>query len=199
VSFWERQGRIIHFSHIPKTGGSSIRNLLERNGWVEDKALRIINSHHNCYYEYKDNFIKANPEISFAVVRNPFSRALSHLNQVRRAHCEPGSKIDYNYVIDTMFKTILPIQGYHVDDNHWIPQYTFLNEKSKIFKQELMTPLFSFLKENNIVDIDDEIKILNSHNKKMDYLEVFNDNSKNLIREFYYKDFELFKYDSFEE
>ena len=41
-SLYERDGRRILFVHIPKTGGSSVRKMLEDEGWkitIDDKIL----------------------------------------------------------------------------------------------------------------------------------------------------------------
>lgn len=72
-----RHSRNVMFVHVPKTGGTSIRSFLDKNGmdhWNRDQRL----VHHDpLYMLLKHNEVQKDTFV-FSVVRNPYTRAFSY-------------------------------------------------------------------------------------------------------------------------
>lgn len=86
--FFFRDDKAIIFIHIPKSGGTSIKTLLERNGW-ENKANFDRGKGHPCYEQWssiKKEFENNGTvfDFEFALVRNPYDRIESRYWQYRR-------------------------------------------------------------------------------------------------------------------
>jgi hypothetical protein len=86
VPIFERNGQKIHFVHIPKSGGMSIREMLVNSGWknlYDDHKgqLQVApgkNYHGHMPYSYwKDWEEVKNCEFEFAISRNPVARMSS--------------------------------------------------------------------------------------------------------------------------
>jgi hypothetical protein len=86
MPIYERDGQKIHFVHIPKTGGMSIRHMFKASGWTdlyEGHGNKInvkpdkLYHDHMPYSWWKDWEVTSQCDFEFAVVRNPISRMTS--------------------------------------------------------------------------------------------------------------------------
>lgn len=86
MPIFERGGQKIHFVHIPKTGGMSIREMLKSSGWInryEDQKGELEVSPYSLYHGHmpysfwKDWDAAKDCDFEFAVVRNPITRMSS--------------------------------------------------------------------------------------------------------------------------
>ena len=85
MPFYKKDNRTIHFIHIPKTGGMSVRSLLEANGWVWvslpkffDDGRKIDGHIPRSYWQ--DLEISKHVDYEFTIVRDPIRRTMSHIN-----------------------------------------------------------------------------------------------------------------------
>jgi hypothetical protein len=79
---YERAGRLIHFVHVPKAGGTSIRTALECEGWRRwdleiDHQKR---NPHGAYDEWSKWYCHLDIDFEFAVIRHPETRMKSLIN-----------------------------------------------------------------------------------------------------------------------
>jgi len=105
LPLFKRDNRIIHHIHIPKCGGTSVKHLLESEGWekiniplakgdqeIEDyysnvvDPVRIgISEDGNLYTDHEHREIwgawPVEVEMQFAIIRNPYGRMHSHIKQ----------------------------------------------------------------------------------------------------------------------
>jgi hypothetical protein len=86
MPIYKRGAQKIHFIHIPKTGGMTIRDMLERSGWhnLYDKQkgdLFLADNKpyhgHMPYSYWKDWDAAKDCDFEFAIVRNPITRMSS--------------------------------------------------------------------------------------------------------------------------
>ena len=212
---FRKGSRVIHFVHIPKTGGTSIRKLITRNGWTIDRKT---------YYTKEDGYEKSHPhhtskvyrsrkstlesEFSFCVVRNPVDRAVSEIfytikefekskenvNKTSRDSITPQGIMHYMHGV---FSELMPAKGLGVDDNHWVPQHYFVDEKVRVFNFENLQEVVEFLIAKDVLKEGTEII---HENKSRDSSEALPDWSyapdvSKFFYNLYKKDFEKFGYD----
>lgn len=192
------------FVHIPKTGGSTISNILVPNINIHDEKYMeylygIKNNkalQHLSIIEIKKIVKNTDDYYKFSIVRNPYDRLVSEYYwcQIKNIGNKSGQKFDdfLNYIID-IFKNNKFDTNIYTD--HFIPQYKFLYDDNilkvdKIFKFENFNNVLQFLKEK--YDINTNFyKHLKVHNgNKLNLTQ----NQKNIIYNLYKKDFELFNY-----
>lgn len=193
------------FIHIPKNGGTSI-----------GKVLGINNPSHIKAYEIEKrrgiDFLKNN--FTFSVVRNPYARFLSLYNYSRlevslyhnNLHPEKsrfGKHLDYETLKGASIKDCAHLlkEGRLKHDrawNHWDPQYTWLYDRTgvnclvkKTYRLENLDRLRLDLNDNSY-----KIKRfpnLNSSNNT-DWETYIDSETKEIIMDYYRKDFEIFNY-----
>lgn len=214
----------ILFIHIPKTGGTSIECfffqkmnftdytklpnlkilfeifdnnienyndviLFKKKHFIESSLQhityqQIIHIKEELYIDFKNN-LKI-----ITVVRNPYYKLISDLFFFRLIEINSSKEIVFTIISNYL------LEDKKIYDNHNLPQYQFLIDENgnipdeiNIFKTEtLIHDLAKFGYDNFNIH-------LNCNEKKtIDYIEYLNQNSINLINEFYSKDFELFNY-----
>jgi hypothetical protein len=213
---FERDGRRVLFIHIPKTGGTSIIDMLVRNGWetaqeipkasqsLRDEFPRLINSKHQHEILRKSWNLKWDYE--FALVRNPYSRAFSQAKHVAKTmdtlqDIDPRYPKTYGFGL-FMHKVItetIASQGISVDDNHFRPQVDFISKKTEWFRiEDQKDYLLNSLKSLDIISVNSELDNLNfsfSENQKdpdREWMQVKNVHKKFI--DIYSKDFKKFGY-----
>ena len=191
------------FIHIPKTGGTSLEKFLSekykitlnlnslystlKNG---HKNASLQHQTYNTLFKKKQKFgIDFNNNIKMiSIVRNPYERTVSDLfyNKLITVNTTPAE------VFEVLQKYIVS-ENY---DNHNIPQYLFLINKNKkinndivIFKTETLT---EDLIKYGLTDFNIHKNV--NKNDNINYYKFLNNDSINLINNFYKKDFKLFDY-----
>lgn len=196
------------FIHIPKTGGTSVVNLLELKSATHIKADEIFNS-------TSKKLLKR--RFSFAIVRNPISRFISLYNYARSEishyhnNIEPekalhGMHLDYKLLKDATINDCVKylIEGKlkHDDSwNHWEPQHTWLyDSKDNLLVQKVY-------KLENAIEFEKDFSIKLGYQIKLPKLNQSSSSklierqlidlskeSLTILHNFYKKDFELLGY-----
>jgi hypothetical protein len=189
--------------HIPKTGGTSIElyfhkkfNLkLNYNNLYSNMKL-TYNDHSLQHCTYKELYNDKQFDINFndikiiTVVRNPYERIISDLffNKL----------ITVDMKLDEIYEQIkLFIESTDKKyDNHMLPQYLYLLNNDNIIDNNIIIMKTETLNENMIdngyTDFDVNSNVTNRN--KIDYMLLLNNDSINIINNYYMKDFTYFNY-----
>ena len=182
------------FIHIPKTGGNSIYEALfnkKSNGHIR-------------YSQYeKKNRKKFQEYFKFAVVRNPWDRLVSAFYFLKNGGITPFDKKwaqdniqEFNtfdeFVIGWLNKEKINSETHFKPQTYWI-----CDENKKIMvdfiaRLETIDQDFLFI-ANKIGSKNKTIKKLNA-SSRLDYRKYYSDRTKNIIRNIYKDDIELFGY-----
>ena len=203
-----RGDKIIHFIHIPKTGGASVRELLYDNGW--NNIEKEKHSPRDVWQTYEKNW-----EYQFCVTRNPYDRIESGYFHVRRAGAEsvmsflvsPSSFLEFvRLVVDNMSKEVWSIDE---DNNFWRPQVDFIDGDTAIFQLEEIDNLLLELKKRKYISQDSVMPHYRHRSRvshdinappgiDISFRDAWN-YDHNIVHDsfvrFYKEDFEKFKYD----
>ena len=197
------------FIHIPKTGGTSVEfyfsskfNIPLNNKslflFIEDKQLLNenikINSslQHITYNQIVEHSKIFNINFDnikiITVVRNPYERIISDLF--------------YNKLItiDTTKETIVNIINKYLEskeyDNHNIPQHKFIiNDEGEIIQNIHILKTENLTNEMKNLGYSDFNMFENVNTNKLNYYNYLNNESIEIINNFYHLDFILFNYD----
>jgi hypothetical protein len=196
------------FIHIPKTGGTSLEQYLKKkntqtlystglyNHILYEKFKLISSLQHLTYKKickYKNTLeVDFNEDLKIiTIVRNPYDRIISDLFYF--------DLIKENTTSDEVYEVLKKYIYEDCHDNHNIPQYEFLiNKKNEIipnvtiFKTETLT---EDLKKYGFTDFNLIFHKNKQNIKKENYNTYLNNDSINLINEFYKKDFDFFNYE----
>jgi hypothetical protein len=214
MPYYSNDTRRILFIHIPKTGGTSLEEYLQKmfngnqtlktkkpiNTLVPDTSLQNISLQHQTYntiYKYRDllnvDFDYEKLEI-ITIVRKPYDRLISDLFHYKLIKPETDSKNVYN-----ILKKYVSENKY---DNHNIPQYKFVTDESGILIQNITIfrneTLNTDLIQYGFTDFN-ITKNINKSRSKKPYISYLNKDSIQFINEYYKKDFELFGYPMIQE
>ena len=194
----------ILFIHIPKTGGTTIEELFRKNdservyssigigdtNRILPPPFDRVSLQHQFYttiLKFKDKLgVVFNDKLRiFSIVRDPYRRIISDMMFLNIVN--PDSTPEK--VFECM-KSYVIADKY---DNHNVPQYKFITDKQgnlipeiNIFHNETLN--------NDMQKFGFEIKQNFQVGKKVDYNKYLNDDSINLIKNIYKKDFQLFNY-----
>jgi len=178
------------FFHTPKVAGSSIHIFFKDHYGLTgvDRADPPPLIHHMSAKKFLDNNPNKKDYFKFAFVRNPFDRfvsAYSDFTQIRNLNL-------------TSFKDFcksFPNSEFS-GDIHWIPQHKLLCD------DETIVPDFIGRYEN----ISDDLKKISNiigfnididhhrKTKRKSYKDTYDDESREIIQDFFSKDLELFEY-----
>jgi len=182
------------FFHIPKTGGSSIRNVLFGNG---DGGHILSTSMEELETE------KFNEYFKFSFVRNPWDRVVSAFYYLNTSELNPNilsfriKYIDkYNMNFKKFVKDFMNEESIKLSQ-HLLPQHLF------VFKEN--TPNIDFIGKfeniqedfNKICDIIGIDKTYLSNDNKSDhdsYKDYYDEETKSIIAKIYEKDINYFNY-----
>lgn len=192
------------FIHIPKTGGSKIENKLKKI-YKEELFSMIPNDifpepyqnkslQHQLYVTLQKfpkliNFDLEKVKI-FTVIRNPYNRMISGL--FWRKLIKKTSKPD------EVFEVIKNKYLYRNDlDNHNLPQHKFITDsKGKLIPGIRIFHTETLNEDNEELNLFLGAEIDIFHKKaNTDYSKYLNNDSIQLINEFYQRDFELFNFE----
>jgi hypothetical protein len=205
------------FIHIPKTGGSTIKNSLvyekSNNQYTSlrqviqinqpkklikiDDEDRIINSHNSIYQISRsvriDNYFK------FAFVRNPWDRIVSYYHYlIQYWDLSKDHPLTFrDWVLNSQSKEEHSFLDHH---NARMTQFNYVsNPKTK----ELLLDFIGRF-ENLQEDFDKVCKIIDIPSQKLipintsrheHYTKYYNEDTKNIIGDYYRKDVEYFGYE----
>ena len=200
--------------HIPKTGGTSLEKYFSEkyNIPLNYKSLFSITSNpqyhiptekktklnynlqhytYNDIVEYKHLYnIDFNNITILSCVRNPYERAVSDLFHLNLISKNDDSEKVYQKLKNFINKNF---------DNHSLPQYKYLSDKSNKLIKEIIIMRFEKLNECmeklSYTDFKNINEKKNRHGiSRKDYIKYLNKDSIQLINEFYKMDFLLFSY-----
>jgi len=197
------------FIHIPKTGGSSMElyfsskfNIPLNNKslflFIEDEVLlnenmKINSSLHHITYnqivEYSKIFnINFDNIKIITVVRNPYERIMSDLFYFKLITIDSTKETVVNII-----NKYLISQDY---DNHNIPQHKFItNDKGEIIQNIQILKTETLTNDMHNLGYNDFNIFQNVNTNKVNYYDYLNNESIDIINEFYHLDFILFNYD----
>jgi hypothetical protein len=171
------------FIHIPKTAGSSISNLLDKNNL--NNWNRNWPRNHDPYFSLKEKNNIGDNIFSFSVVRNPYTRAYSCFKQFNKTNNTDISFIEYLHnILNNIVSTVTPLL--HLAQSFYIAQ----DDKIDVNKVYNFENLEEFEKDFGFV-----LGNYNVGNYKTDsYVKDYTDEAIEIAKEIYKKDFDLFGY-----
>jgi hypothetical protein len=199
VTFEDKIGRTWTFLHVPKTAGKSISAYLTKYG----KNVRTL--HETSHATIKDmEDIDADLGTTFAVFRNPYSRAVSLYRFLFEVDIEEASKTFLDYFhkkpdftwhsnlkknfgkmsfVD--FCRQLPYMPLGIEQHHFLPvgkkiRFEHFDEDSKFL--------------HSLLDVQEPVFKFNSTGEYHWQSYYNNNDAQEIIYETYRKDFELLKY-----
>ncbi len=203
MGIFYKENRVIHFVHIPKTGGESVNLILKQNGWkIHPKSYHVSGAAgcHQVFEQYSK--INLTFEHEFTLVRNPVERCVSSIYYLYRKHPEqpmhPNEITPYHMIkyLHNIYTKAIPNLGNNFDGNFWAPQTEFIGNNTKVFKLEDLNIFLQYLKKNRIVS---ERSFFPHENKSIETNVGYPDwsaseDTTKYFFEFYRRDFENLNY-----
>lgn len=181
----------LKYVHIPKTGGNSVRKMLDGHIYVDYKASR--NGVHQIHLNELPGVT------SFTITRNPYDRVVSAFYYLKSPNRKETDKKDAmkwcNF--DTFEEFCLNPNGLWSASKkqlHFLPQYTFIpNGVHMIGSLENLDNFIELLSDKFNIPIGESVH-LNKSNRKS-WLEYYtNSEVIDIVNECYKEDFLRFKY-----
>ena len=188
------------FVHVPKTAGSSIEDALEmRDSEAREEILSgyINNERYKKYSTPWSQHLKASeiseikPGVmkeyfSFAVVRNPYERAVSSwLWKQKKGIARSGIQLRDFLVLK------------YSNDNHHLSQVDFITKNEEIIVDKIIR--FEELEEGwkeicNILGIEKKLPHLNKSSGVDHYSKYYDFETRRLLERIYWRDLDFFNY-----
>lgn len=151
MPFFTKHDVCIFFSHIPKTGGTSVEDYLTFNGF--DRSF-YSSPMHPCSLQHRhladsklsEERLRLEPKFSFAFFRDPLSRMKSEYFMRLKGKTPNPSNFEY-FVKNGISKYK---KNPYRCDNHFRPQIEFVDEKIKVFRFGDWTPFIDDLERLEI-------------------------------------------------
>ena len=191
MSLFTSRNKSIYFHHIPKTGGSTIYKGLLAAGIKQtvqsrDKKTKVNEWHLNLqelervYPEYK-NYVQ------FTIIRHPWKRLISeYIYQTK----DTLFKKNLNSWLSKKFNKYT--KNLHYNDNHFLPQYYFINDNVKVFSNDNLIECEIFLCNYFNMQIEFQKKNVSSSYILPD-INILNDKNRKRFYEIYEQDIKLYK------
>lgn len=204
------------FAHVPKCMGSSIEKalniqeldlfysqykckdslpgILNEFSGIEKIKVAATTPQHLTLSQLRKVLPFYNDYTKFSVVRNPYDRLVSdyHYTQnIKYNIFRYFKNITFNEFVKRVFN-LSEIDRHITFDSHFSTQASFLYSDGellcdKLFKYENPNEVFQWL------DVQPQHELKSTDRKH--YSEYYNTETKDIVRYFYQKDFELFSYD----
>ena len=180
------------FIHIPKTGGTSVREILRINDFEKSE----IKSHPS-YKAYTDSCETYKEYFTFTIVRNPYDKMVSQYKYFTESKAIKNPKVNEHYKGDT-FKEFLkkfytkPYVGdgahrkIYTDILHPVDQIDFIG-RFENFQQDFDTIC-------DKIGIPQQKLPHKNATKHKHYTEYYDEETKQIVAEKYAKDIEYFGY-----
>lgn len=172
------------FIHVPKTGGTSIANFLEHNNM--DQWHREYPARHDPYFFMQQANNITEDVFSFAVVRNPYTRAYSYY---KHFNFQNQLNFSFNEFLQIVKKKIkfrrTPMIIF--PQNYYLYDITGNISLSKIYRFE------------NLEEFEYDFNVKLPHLRKgwynkNDYYNDYNNTNIKLVEEIYNDDFKILNY-----
>ena len=202
MPIFKSTSKIIYFSHIPKTGGSSIENTLKSFDEIKmalhspaRKKITPMSPQH-LHTQFLDRLFPENFfDWEFTVVRNPYARLVSEYNMKKKGLEKKGSPLSFEDYARRCFSKFKKLPS--TRDNHIRPQVDFVSINTKVYNLEngLEAPLKDALTHLEISH--SRLDPILRHDRKSKNPEVYSVSSQliSIIQSFYKDDFQRFGYD----
>lgn len=190
------------FVHIPKSAGHSIIETFGKNDIkIVDHNIRNLNYKYlkDKIKDYKQNYF------IFAFVRNPWDRVVSSFFYLINGGCNSKDKEDgIKYLIEYKGNFKLFVKNAFknkkiFDQLHFKPQYKWICNKNKEVLVDFIGKFENLNEDINKISTIINIKFKElPHKNKSDhkfYKEYYDEETKEIIREVYNEDIELFNYE----
>ena len=197
--------RCVLFIAVPKTGNTAIHYKFLKDGWSSfyDQRFNSIIGKQKCpaqHFHAQILYSLFNIESFndvFMVVRNPYRRIISDYLWFTR-NCNDLERPKFDAWLPKVLN--LYLKNPFVGDNHLRPQIEYLVKGTRVFRYE--DGLHNIVKDvyNKVGFIDNSNNCVGNHNTSRENTGFnVNDinpsrNSLELIKKFYYKDFQHFNY-----
>ena len=216
MPFWRKEDRTIHFIEIPKTGTTSVGEILKANGWeIDKKSNDFLKQNHVGFDEHSHRkiyeLIDMPCEFEFTTVRNPIDRFVSNVYFIISHWAQGIGNVPESFpsqeevtsrsmihFMHSVFTKLVNVDV-HAEYNRYCPQHLFIRKKTKVFKLENETEaLLNELKSRNI--ILDSQTMLHKNKSTLDTLKKaspdweYAPQVSQYFCDFYKKDFEMFNY-----
>jgi len=190
----------LFFIHIPKNGGTSIENTGKEHNINWGKNLKLNLKEKRCsYWHLPIKYI--NPKyyknkVLFCIVRNPYNRIVSEYKFITKNKKKLSGK-NLNLFVKEKLEEYK--NDKFINDCHIMPQTEFIKDKNgKLLKnleilkfENLENDFQKLLKKYNYPKMN--LRNDNKTPKDITYKDL-NDESINLINDFYSEDFSFFNY-----
>ena len=183
------------FVHIPKTGGVTISQCLFRN--LSGGHAKI------CTYHMVFDQIEFNNYFKFTMVRNPWDRLVSAYTFLKLGGMDAHDKLWADRYLSKYNNFTSFIKGWLTRKNiykkkHFVPQYNFVCSRNLKLLVDFVGYFESFEKDFEIIkkklNIKCELEHLNK-SKRKNYLDYYDDETKNIVANVYSEDIKIFGYD----
>lgn len=183
----ERYGRPYAFIHVPKTGGSSIERALE----LAHEHKTAIEKRDALGWRHWDH------KFTFAVLRNPFDRAVSHYHWRVATHKADGA--DGHLPFPEWVRATYAERDPHYvrSERMFMPQAAWVADDEGVVLVDFLARLEQMEQDWDLICRRVGTSVPLPHDKKTergDYHDYFDSVSKALVEEHYAVDLEMFGY-----
>lgn len=195
MPLYRNKGRMVLFIHVPKTGGSTVEEVLKSHSAAQGLKYHKRLGYSNCtpqhiHWEVMKHWVPEGfYDYSFMTVRHPTSRLISEYHW--RKKISQKTLPEFDTWIQNQIKSYE--NNNFTLDNHIRPQHEFSGPKTEIFKLEngLKDPVETALRE-----LDAKCGDLQIHHARKSSREILTIPKSTLekVIEFYKGDFEKFGY-----
>jgi len=148
MPFYTKNNKTIFFSHIPKTGGSSVDRYLGQTKYIRTfhggSTVKSLQHRHTLDKDLIEEKRKYDIIYEFTVFRNPLERLLSEFFMKSAVHKNKTDEDFHRFVLHMINQYE---KNNYINDNHIRPQVEFINKNMDIIKFNEWDHLIEKLRE----------------------------------------------------